>query len=290
MKRVGRYEFLSDSGRPELSALTLDLKGSVSMLRRWLGKLGAGSEKAIAILVVALIWELLPRIGLVNDFVLPPFSQVAARLALLLISGTLLPHIAISLERVFWGFALSVAVGVPAGFLMGWSKPAERIFDPLVQLFRNTATLALYPLFILILGLGEYSKIAIIFWGAVWPVLINSIESVKAVEPLLVKSARSMGASWPVLFGKVILPSAFPAIFTGIRLSASRAIIILVAAEMLGSDRGLGYFIFRSEQIDQIAEMYAGLITLVILGVLINYLLVGFEKRITRWKEEPVGV
>jgi NitT/TauT family transport system permease protein len=258
------------------------------MLNQWLVRLGAGLEKLIAITVVAFIWELLPRIGLVNNFVLPPFSNVVMKLASLLISGALSSHIAISLERVFWGFALSVLVGIPAGFLMGWSKPAERILDPWVQLSRNTATLALYPLFILILGLGEFSKVAIIFWGSVWPVLINSIESVKAVDPLLLKSARSMGASWLTLFGKVILPSAFPAIFTGIRLSASRAIVILVAAEMLGSDHGLGYFIFRSEQIDQIAEMYAGLITLVILGVVINYFLMGIEKKITRGREELV--
>lgn len=158
----------------------------------------------------------------------------------------------------------------------------------MLQMCRNTSTLALYPVFILFFGLGEASKIAIIIRGTVWPILLNTITGVKSIDPLLIKAARSMGVCKLKLFSKVVLPMASPSILTGLRLSAATAILMLVAAEMLGSDRGLGYFIFRSEQIDQIAEMYAGLIALVVLGVAINYFLVGFEKKITRWKEEVV--
>jgi NitT/TauT family transport system permease protein len=258
------------------------------MLRKSIFWLGQILERTFAFAVVIVIWELLPRLGFISAFDLPPFSSVIKNLVVLLTSGKLTPHIVISLSRVWNGFSLSLLVGIPLGFLLGWSRLAERILDPLLHICRNTATLALYPLFILVLGLGEFSKAGIIFWGAVFPVLINTIESVKGVDPLLIKSARSMGAPWWVLFGKVLLPSAFPTIFTGIRLSASRAIIILVGAEMLGADKGLGYMVFRSEALEKIPDMYACIIVLIIFGVTVNYLLVNFEKYITRWKEEPV--
>jgi len=255
-------------------------------MNNWMNRLGETLERTMIIFIILAGWEMAPRIGLVSNDILPPFSIVLVKLGELLSSGELMEDLFISLERAFGGFALSVVVAVPLGFLLAWSEKAERILDPLLQLFRNTAALALYPLFILIFGLGESSKVVIIFWGAVWPVLINTIEGVREVDPLLIKSARSMGASKPVLFFRVILPAAFPTIFTGIRLSASRSIIILVAAEMMGASRGLGHLVFFSEANLQIAEMYCGILALIMLGVLVNYILVAFEKHITRWKEE----
>ncbi len=256
------------------------------MVRSWINQTWAGLEKSIAITVVLLAWELLPRIGWISSKILPPFSVSASKFWQMIISGELMGHIAISFERAFWGLALSVIIAIPLGFLLGWYEKAERIIDPVVQLSRNTATLAMYPLFIIIFGLGESAKVAIIFWGAVWPLLINTIEGVQAAEPLLIKAARSMGASQFVIFFKVILPSAFPSLFTGIRLSASRAVVILVAAEMVGANSGLGYLVFFSEANNQIATMYTAIMMLIILGVIVNYTFVTLEKRLTRWKEE----
>jgi NitT/TauT family transport system permease protein len=167
---------------------------------------------------------------------------------------------------------------------MGWFQKLEEYLDPLLQIFRNTSVLALFPVFILVFGLGELSKSAIVFWGCIWPSLLNTISGVKGVDPLLIKSARSMGISVLKLFQKVILPAALPEIMTGIRLSAGVAIIILVAAEMLGATRGLGYFIFYAQQKYAIPDMYAGIVTISILGVLINFLLVKLENRIAAWK------
>lgn len=256
------------------------------MLRNWMNHIGTGLEKCIAIAVVLSAWELLPQAGWISSKVLPPFSVVVGNLGKMLTSGELVRHIGISLERVSLGLLLSAIIAVPLGFLLGWYEKAERILDPVVQLSRNTATLAMYPMFIIVFGLGEAAKIAIIFWGAVWPLLINTIEGVQTAEPLLIKAARSMGASQSIVFFRVILPSAFPSLFTGIRLSASRAIVILVAAEMVGADAGLGYLVFFAEANNQIATMYTGIIVLIVLGVIVNYGLVALEKRITRWKEE----
>ncbi|HBC91666.1 MAG TPA: ABC transporter permease [Pelotomaculum sp.] len=260
------------------------------MLKNMMKQLGTGLESISAVLGVLFLWELLPRLGLVSIKVLPPFSVVFSKFIEMVISGELLSHTAISLERAFGGFIVSVIVAIPLGFLLGWSQRAERIIDPLGQLCRNTATLAMYPLFILIFGLGELAKVAIIFWGAVWPILLNTIEGVRTVDPLLVKSARSMGISKLALFVKVILPMAFPLMFTGIRLAASRAVIILVAAEMIGANKGLGYLVFHTEAHYMISEMYSAIIMLIILGVLINYTLVACEKRINHWKEQITEV
>jgi NitT/TauT family transport system permease protein len=138
----------------------------------------------------------------------------------------------------------------------------------------------------LFFGIGEVSKVAIIFWGVLWPILLNTIVGVKNADPSLVKAARAMGASSLTMFLKVILPGAFPSIFTGVRLSATYAILMLIAAEMLGANSGLGYLLNESNMNFQIPDLYATIITFALLGLAINYLLLGIEGRITRWRED----
>ncbi len=239
----------------------------------------------VAIGAFLVVWEALPRLGLIDTFLLPPVSVVLKKLFSLAFSGDLNGHLMSSLRRSLSGFGLSIAIGIPLGVCMGWFKRFEKLVDPLLQVFRNTSILALFPVFILIFGLGEVSKVAIIFWGTIWPTLLNTISGVKSTDPLLVKSARSMGVSQIVLFWKVVIPAALPSILTGIRLSAANAVLILVAAEMLGANSGLGFFIFYSEQAYAIPEMYAGIVAISILGCMVNYTLIGFERRLTGWKE-----
>ena len=144
--------------------------------------------------------------------------------------------------------------------------------------------LALFPVFLLFFGIGEASKIAIIFWAAFWPVLLNTISGVKQVEKLLIHSALSMGATRGFIFFKVILPAAAPSIFTGIRLAGAYSITALVAAEMIGSHAGLGFLTLNSQEIFQIPSMYAGIVLLALLGLALNYVLALLEKRLTRWR------
>jgi len=243
-------------------------------------------KKVLALLAFLLIWELLPAGGIISKAFLAPPSEVMATLIKLLISGELWEHTSISLQRAFLGFGLAAVIMIPAGFLMGWYREFEEISDGLLQALRQTSSLSLFPVFILFLGIGEVSKIAVIFWGAQWPILLNTINGVKSVDPLLIKSARSMGSSAVSLFGKVILPSSLPSIITGMRLSATHSIIVLVAAEMIGAKSGLGYSIINWEYNFMIPEMYAAIVTLAALGLITNYTLVWFEKTATRWKEE----
>ncbi|HEY3424831.1 MAG TPA: ABC transporter permease [Negativicutes bacterium] len=245
-----------------------------------------GLEKTIAIAVVLVIWEALPRLGFIDPFLLPPFSDVLDKLIHLITSGEIVKHFSISFKRSFVGFIMGVGIAIPLGVFMGWYSKLEEIVDPLLQACRSSSVLALYPVFLLLFGLGEVSKTAIIIWGTVWPALLNTIAGVKYTDPVLIKAARSMGVSQFTLLYKVIVPASLPYILTGIRLSASNSILVLVAAEMIGANAGLGFMIFYMEERYAVPEMYAGIIILSLIGVLVNYLLVSIEKRVTGWKEK----
>lgn len=257
---------------------------------KWTQYLFKGIYRISAILLFLAIWETAPRLGLVDAIFLPPFSKVAGAFWELIASGELVLHIGVSLSRSLIGFGLGLVIAIPLGLVIGWFDKFEWFIDPLMQTFRQTSTLALFPVFILLFGIGEMSKVAVIFWGVQWAVLLNTISGVKNIDPLLIKSAKSMGISSLALFYKIILPASLPSILTGVRLSATHAILVLVAAEMLGANAGLGYLLFFAEANFLIPKMYAAIITMSLLGLIVNYSLVAFEKRVTRWKEEiPAG-
>jgi NitT/TauT family transport system permease protein len=147
--------------------------------------------------------------------------------------------------------------------------------------------LAILPLFVLFLGIGEASKIGVILFGCFFPQLLNTVEGVKNVDPVLIRSAKSTGISNAGLFWKVVLPGAMSYIIAGFRLCASISFLILVGAEMLGADHGLGLMIYRYQQSFLVTKMYAGIIVMIVLGVLINFLVAKLEKRLTVWKDSP---
>jgi len=244
-------------------------------------------DKVIGVTLVAVAWEAAPRLGWIDPFLLPPLSEVLQSIVDLTRAGKMSAHFAASFNRSFTGFVIALLFAIPTGFLIAKSKTVERYLDPLLQVCRSIPTLALYPVFILFFGLSEQSKIAVVLFGTVWPALLNTISGVDEVDPLLVKAARSMGISHLALFSKVILPAALPSILTGIRLSAANAILLLVAAEMLGASKGLGFLIFYSEEKYDIPIMFGGILTIAVIGVVINWLLVACERRLTGWKQHP---
>ncbi len=243
-------------------------------------------KKGIALVAFLVIWELMPASGLISKTFLSPPSEVLVALVKLIESGELWTHTSISLQRAFTGFALAVITMIPLGFLMGWYRGFEEISDGLVQAMRQVSSLSLFPVFLLFFGIGEVSKIAVIFWGAQWPLLLNTINGVKTVDPLLIKSARSMGSNDLSIFRKVVLPSSLPSLFVGLRLSATHSILVLVAAEMIGATSGLGYSIKNWEFNFMIPEMYAAIVVLAVLGLITNYSLVWIEKKTVKWREE----
>jgi NitT/TauT family transport system permease protein len=140
-----------------------------------------------------------------------------------------------------------------------------------------------------LLGIGETSKIAIVIYACLFPVVLNTISGVRGVDPLLVKSARSMNLSSLRLFQKVILPSALPTIFTGVRMAGASSILVLIAAEMVGAKAGLGYLINYAQFNFMVPEMYAGILTISAIGLVVNAGLVRLEHRFSRWRSDVRG-
>ena len=246
---------------------------------------GRWAERGIAIVLFLLLWEALPRLGIVSDAYLSPPSTVLASIGQLLDNGQLWKHVAASLQRSLWGLVLASSAGVVLGLLIGGFRRLAAIVDPVLQLFRQTSAFALFPVFILFLGIGELSKVAIIFWASFWPVLLSTVSGVKQVDRLLVNSAVSMGASHRFIFFKVVLPASLPSIITGVRLAGAYSITALVAAEMIGAHSGLGFLTLNSQETFQIPTMYAGILMLAVLGLLLNYLLALLERRLLRWRK-----
>lgn len=242
------------------------------------------TKPSIAIVAFLLIWEAAPRLSLVDRVFLPPFSEVVSAFAALVRNGQLQEHVTASLTRALAGFFVAVVIAIPLGIAIAWYRPVSDFLNPILELFRNTAALALLPVFVLILGIGEESKIALVIYACTFPILLNTISGVRSVDPLLVKSAASLGFSSIKLFQKVVLPAAVPTIFTGIRMSAAASILVLIAAEMVGAKAGLGYLITASQLNFQIPNMYAGIVAIALLGLTLNGVLMLIERRLSRWR------
>jgi NitT/TauT family transport system permease protein len=243
--------------------------------------------KSLAILLFLLLWEIFGRLGiLVNPLFLPPFSKVLAALIDITLNGDLWRHASISLTRSLSGFLLGLGVAIPLGLAIGWFKKFGDFVFPLLQLFRNMPTLALLPVFIMFFGIGEFSKMMVIFWGVLWSVLLNTVAGVKSVDPQLIKASNSMGTGSLRLFTSVILPASLPFIFAGMRISAATSILILIAAEMIGASRGLGYALYFNQANMRIPLMFAYIVVMAIAGAALNYSLEGIERRSFRWRDE----
>jgi len=247
--------------------------------------ISAGTAKrTVAVGAFLLLWQFAPQLGWVDRTFLPPFTEVVDALWGLAVTGELWTDVRASLTRSLAGFAIAVSLAVPVGLVIAWYRHIAQILSPLLALFLNTAPLALLPVFTLILGIGETSKIAIVAYAAFWPVLYNTIGGAKNVDPLLIRSARSLGVSNLRLFHKVILPAAVPPIFTGVRLAGATAILVIISAEFVGAKAGLGYLIMNSQFNFQIPQMYAGTVSVALVGVAFNTLLVSLERRFSAWR------
>jgi sulfonate transport system permease protein len=199
--------------------------------------------------------------------------------------GRLLGDISISLQRSGIAFAAAVGLGIPLGLFMGQIRAVEEALDPILQFFRQTSALALYPVFILLLGLGEASKVFVIFWATLFPILLATIGGVKEVDRKLLEMAATFGASRLTIFRRVVLPASVPSIFVGLRLSATTALLLLIAAEMIGANKGLGFQVMNAQYNFQIPQMFAAIFLLALLGLAANAILVTLQRRICRWAD-----
>ena len=237
----------------------------------------------VAVLVI--LWEIAPRLGCIDSQFFPPLSAIYGEGCKLWADGTLVVHVAVSLKRTFLGLFCALLLAIPSGFLLGgWFPRLTRFLTPLLNLLGQINAFSLFPLFVLFFGIGEVAKFSIIFWSCLWPILFTTIAGVQGVEPLFVKLARSMGGSRRILLVNVLIPGALPTIFTGIRIGATIAFLMLIAAEMIGASSGLGWLVHNSSINYIIPRLYLAALVIALLGMILNYGIHRLEALLIPWK------
>lgn len=249
------------------------------------------SWRLVPVVTVIVLWQAASSAGLVAPYKLPSPLQVFRGLMDLIVVGMppgnrLHDHILHSLLRVFWGYAAAVALGVPLGILMGWSRRLLAILEPLVELVRPIPPLAWIPLAILWFGIGNQSAVFIIFLGAFFPVLLNTVSGVMSIDTVLVEAARTLNAGDRDIFFKVLIPGAMPSIITGMRIGIGIGWMTLVAAEFTGIKHGygLGYMIMTARDIQRPDEIIAGMAVIGAIGLAIDAGLKRVETNLLRWR------
>ena len=240
--------------------------------------------RVLALAGVVVLWELVTRTGWVPALFLPSPSGVIESGVEMLASGELLVHVATSLRRLLLGFGLGALLGVSVGLAVGFFSLAEAVGTPLIAATFPIPKIALLPLLILWLGIGEASKVAVITLGVFFPMAINTYTGVRNADPLLIRAAVSFGAGRFSLIRKVMLPSALPMIFAGLKLGAGTALLLLVAAEMIAANAGIGFLVLHAQNLMETTKLMVGIVLLSFLGIVSHWLLVRLERLAIPWK------
>jgi ABC-type nitrate/sulfonate/bicarbonate transport system permease component len=238
----------------------------------------------ISVSSVLALWWIASHFGLVNQLLLPGPTAIAATFVELTKSGDLPRHIGVSMGRVLVGFLIAICVAIPLGTFVGVSRIGRSAAMPLVELIRPIPPIAVIPMAILWLGIGEISQYSIIAYGAFFPIFLNTMTGFAAVDPVHIRAALTLGATRSQVFRYVILMSAFPNIVVGARLGMAMAFIVLVASELIAAESGLGFLIMDARNQFRSDWMFVGMISMGILGYLLNLVLLEIERRVLRWR------
>jgi NitT/TauT family transport system permease protein len=236
----------------------------------------------LAVCVGVAAWGAVVTFGKV---VLPGPLEVLSRSGELVRNGQLFTDMLASLQRVLMGFALGVALAVPVGFLMGWYKVARGLIEPYVQFFRMIPPLAVIPLAIVTMGIGEPPKVFVIFLAAFLSSVIATFQGVVNVEKTLINAARVLGANDATIFRRVIIPASTPFILVGMRIGLGSSWATVVAAELIAAQSGLGFRMQQAQLYYDLPTIFVSLVTIGVLGLLMDRLLLAAEKRLTQWQE-----
>ena len=241
--------------------------------------------------LLAAIVEVASRVGLVSGTSLPPASSIIARLVTLLADLEFLAHLGGTLVAWALGLGLATVVAVPLGIVLGWSRHTYLAATAAVELLRPIPSVALIPLAILLLGRGLDMKLALAAYAALWPILINTTTGVRMVDPVAIDTARVYGLSGWASVRRVVLPSAAPFAFTGVRISAAIALIVVISAELVaGGGRGIGTWMLEISQAGVPRELlYAGIVVTGLIGLLVNGIMVAGERRLFAWHQRVRG-
>jgi ABC-type nitrate/sulfonate/bicarbonate transport system permease component len=244
---------------------------------RWIGVV------LIAVLLGA--WEAASRLEVLPSLSFPPVSVIVQTWAELLASGELLRELLPSLARMFGGYLIGVLLGVGIGLMMGMWRFFYNLLEPVTELLRPIPSPAYIPIVILFLGIDDEMKIFMISFASFFPVLLNTYSGVRSVDPVQLQTARTFGVRGRKLLWQIVLPAASPYIFTGMRVSLAVALIVMVISEMVAASNGIGYFILAAQRGFKIRDMYAGVLTLALVGYVLNRLFIAVENRVLAWHQ-----
>jgi len=248
-------------------------------------------ERYLLPLILILVWQGLSSVQVIPSYKLPSPVEIVFGFKDILIVGVppghlLHNHMLYSLYRVALGYAVAALMAIPLGLLMGWSPGLLRMIRPLFELVRPIPPLAWIPIAILWFGIGIKSAAFIIFLGAFFPILLNTISGVLSINPILIEAARTLHAKEKDIFSKVLLPGAVPSIFVGLRIGIGIGWMTLVAAEFTGVKEGfgLGYMIMTARDIQRPDEILAGMLVIGVIGLLIDIGLRAIESKTIKWQ------
>lgn len=248
-------------------------------------KFGKIKDFILAIILPVLLlalWEWNVSTGVLNGNVVPAPTTLWKTFCSLVMSGKLIEGLAVSFKRVFIGFIIASFIGIIIGFLMGLFLPFNKAMSSLVNILRPIPTIALVPIFIIVLGVGEATNISIIMIGAVWSILLNTTAGVLSVDRKLMELAYVYRLRKRDIIFRIVLPSAMYSIITGLRLGIGGAWMSVVAAEMIGATSGIGYMIMFAKSLAQAANMYVLVIVIGIIGFIIDRILLFFQNQVRK--------
>lgn len=228
-------------------------------------------------------WEAAARAELTHALLVPPVSRILAVFWDALVAGQIPMQIALSMKRAAAGYLLAAAVFIPLGILMGLSRRVDRALEVIVEMLRPVPPPAMIPVALLFFGLEDEMKIFVIFFSCAWPILLNTIDGVRGIDPVLWNTARTFSLGRGEIIRRIVLPAASPQIMTGLRVSLPIMLILVVISEMVGSTDGIGYFILDSQRRFRVAQMYAGMLALALLGYSLNQLFNLLHRRLLAW-------
>jgi NitT/TauT family transport system permease protein len=239
--------------------------------------------RTVAVVLFLGAWQWSVSSGSVNPLFLSSPVAIADRLYEVFADGTIWEHIFASGEIAVWGFVLSIVVGVPVGLLMGRVRLARDTLEPFIMAKYSSPIVAFLPLLIIWLGIGVASKVALVFLGGVFVIIINTEAGVANVDRRLVETARSFTANEAQILWKVVLPAALPFVIASMRLAIGRILIMVVVAELYAATAGLGYLIFQAGAAYDTTMIFVGVVLLAGAGITLNSILRAAERRIAPW-------
>jgi len=247
-------------------------------------------------IALVIVWEFAARKA--GSIFFPPPSEILHRAASLWLSGP--PHrlflsdsvfqdVLPSIFRLLGGWAFAVLIGIPLGILIGRSRNLSDLVNPSLQFLRAIPGPALIPIFMILLGTESTMRVTLIAFGSVWPILLNTVEGTRTVDPVQIDTARAFRIPRHARLWRIVLPAAMPKIFAGMRVSLALAVILMVVSELVASTSGIGYRIQNAQIMFLLTDMWCGIILLALIGYVLNLLFLKFERRVLAWHRGARG-